>query len=239
MLKHQVVAVGGEHVLVSHAHRLQRVLALGRRSPLAVVGHRLRECVCDALKAAFQRREEELALAREQAEHVRLRHAHAPGDPIDRRAVQPPFGELVHGRGDQLLAPLGRGHPPADLLGLPGSAPAPPDQLPRLGARTDSVVDPGPGPGPHGLPRNPHARPRPADSTPDFPGWAPANPVTPPPRPRSPPHPRGTALGAPATSAQPHVPTQRPNASETAAPAPSARPHRAPPRRPTWRGSGR
>ena len=117
VLEHQVVAVGGEQLLVGEPHRLHRVLTLRWSASLAIVGRRAAEAVGDALKAPLQRREEQLALVREQAEHIRLRHTHTPRDPLHRRAVQTTARELVHGGGDQLLAALGGGNPPAHGLG--------------------------------------------------------------------------------------------------------------------------
>ena len=67
----------------------------------------LRERLRDALEAALDRSEEQLTLAAEQAEHVRLRDADAPRDPVDRRAVQAAVRELVHGRLDQRVPALG------------------------------------------------------------------------------------------------------------------------------------
>src|SRR5579872_7297045 len=51
--------------------------------------------------AAVNRGQEQLELAGEEAEHVRLRNPYAACDPLDRRAMQPTVGELVHGRLDQ------------------------------------------------------------------------------------------------------------------------------------------
>src|SRR5262249_23035510 len=61
------------------------------------------------LEAPLERSQDQLALVREQADHVRLGDAHAARDPLHRGAVKPAAGELVHGRADELLAPLGRG----------------------------------------------------------------------------------------------------------------------------------
>jgi hypothetical protein len=116
VLKHQVVAVRGEQLLVGHPHRLHHVFALRRGAPLAVVGGGGAKGVGNPLKAPLQRRVEELARGREQAEHIRLRDAHAPRDALDRGAVQAAARELVHGGRDQLLATLGRGDSPAHGL---------------------------------------------------------------------------------------------------------------------------
>ncbi len=109
VLEHQVVAVVEEQLLVRAAHRGQHVLALHRRATVVVVSRCLPERVGHSLEAAFDRGKEELALVGEEAEHVRLGDAYAAGDAIDRGSVQTTAGELVDGRGDQLLPPLGRG----------------------------------------------------------------------------------------------------------------------------------
>src|SRR5204863_8642747 len=67
----------------------------------------------DVLERALDRGQEQLALALKEAEHVRLRHADPPRDALDGCAVQAAARELVHGRADELLAALGRGHAPA------------------------------------------------------------------------------------------------------------------------------
>jgi len=121
VLEHQLVAVAEQQLLVGPAHGLQRVLAVSGRAPGAVVVGGPRKGVGDALEAAIDGGEEQLALVGEEAEHVRLGHAHPPRDALDGRAVQATVGELVDGGGDQLLTPLGRRHPPATLPGRPVS----------------------------------------------------------------------------------------------------------------------
>ncbi len=114
VLEHQVVAVAGEQLHVGAAHRLQGVLAVGGRAPLAVVGGGALEGVGDPFEAALQRGEEQLALVAEEREHVRLGHPHAAGDALHGGAVQAAVGELVHGGRDQRLAALRGGHPASE-----------------------------------------------------------------------------------------------------------------------------
>src|SRR6185437_961911 len=159
VLQHQVVAVAEQHLLVGAAHRLERVLAVGRRAPLGVPGGGTAEGVGDTLEAALERREEEVALAREEAEDVRLSDADATRDPLHGRAVQPAVGELVHGGRDQLLAPLGRGDAPARGLdgGIHVSLPT------TTGACPPAVSVPAPSGRSR---RSPEAMPARADSAP-------------------------------------------------------------------------
>ena len=120
VLEHEVVAIAAQQLLVGDPHRLERVLARLRRAPLLERFGGRREGVCDPLKASVQRGQEQLALAGEEAEHIRLSDSHAARDALHRSPVQPPVRELVHRCGDQLLAALCRGHPSACLLG-PGA----------------------------------------------------------------------------------------------------------------------
>ena len=78
------------------------------RSPGRTPRRRLVNVSVDQLEAALDRRQEQLALVAEQAEHVRLCDADAPRDPVDGRAVQPAVGELVDRRLDQRVPALGR-----------------------------------------------------------------------------------------------------------------------------------
>src|ERR1700722_10620035 len=117
VLEHQEVAVADQHLLVSAAHRVERVLAVLSGAPFGVVGGGAAERLGDALKAALQRGEEQVELAREEAEDVRLRDADATRDALYGRSMQAAVRELVHSGGDQLLAPLSSGYAPARGLG--------------------------------------------------------------------------------------------------------------------------
>ena len=106
MLEHQVVAVGGEQLDVGVAHRGEHVGVRRCGGRVELVGGAC-EGLRDALEAALDRGEEQLALAAEQAEHVRLRDADLPGDPVDGGAVQAAVRELVDRRLDQRVPALG------------------------------------------------------------------------------------------------------------------------------------
>ncbi len=112
-----MIAIVQEQLLVGAAHGLQRVLAVNWPAPGAIVLGRVPERVGDSLEAAFDRGDEQLALAGKEAEHVRLGDADPACDPIDRRSVQTRPRELVDSRRDQLLAPLGGWNPAPRRLG--------------------------------------------------------------------------------------------------------------------------
>ena len=109
MLEHQVVAVAAQEPSVRAAHRDEHAVAVPRAA-LREGRCGLAERVFDAFEAALERRDEELALAAKEAEHVRLRHTDATCDALDGSPVDAPTGELVDRRRDQLLAPLRGGH---------------------------------------------------------------------------------------------------------------------------------
>ncbi len=113
VLEHQVGAVGGEQVLVGAAHRHQDILAVLGSAPGAILGGGVGERVGEAVEAVLDGGQEQVALAGEQAEHVRLGDTHASCDPIHRGAVKSADGELVDRGLDQSLAALGGGHTPA------------------------------------------------------------------------------------------------------------------------------
>ena len=60
-------------------------------------------------KVALDRRQEQLALAGEETEHVGLRDTHPSGDPRNGGAVQATVRELVDRRLDQRVPALGGG----------------------------------------------------------------------------------------------------------------------------------
>ena len=100
VLEHQVVAIRLEQLHVGLAHRRQHVrVGLGDRR--VELGRAPRERLGDQLKPALHRRQEQLALVLEQAEHVRLSDADAARDAVYRRAVQAAVCELVYGGLDQ------------------------------------------------------------------------------------------------------------------------------------------
>ena len=59
-----------------------------------------------ALEGAPHGGDEELLLGAEELEQVGLRHPDLLGDRVDRRAVQPAYGELAHGDLDDLAPPV-------------------------------------------------------------------------------------------------------------------------------------
>ena len=74
------------------------------------IGGRLRESLGETVETVVDGSEEQVALAGEQAEHVRLGDADASRDAVHGRAMQPAGGELVDGGGDQRLTALRCGH---------------------------------------------------------------------------------------------------------------------------------
>ncbi len=110
VLEHQIVAIVVQQRLIAAAHRLQRILAVGRAATRGVVRGGVAEHLRDHLEAAIERGQEQLQLGAEEREHIGLGDADALRDALHRGAVQPAVRELVHGGRDQLLAALGGGY---------------------------------------------------------------------------------------------------------------------------------
>jgi hypothetical protein len=116
VLEHEVVAIGGEQVPVGATHGHQNVLAvLGGTAGLELGGGE-RERVGEAIEAVVDGGEEQLALAREQAEDVGLGDAYAARYAVDGGAMQAAARKLVDGGRDQRLATLRCGDTPSLVL---------------------------------------------------------------------------------------------------------------------------
>jgi hypothetical protein len=109
-LEHEQVAIRLQalHVHLRHRHHHPR-LAFPLRCQdggRVVLLSGLCEQLDRQVEAALDRGDEQLTLGAEQAEHVRLRDADAPRDPVDWSAVKSGVGELVDRRLDQRVPAL-------------------------------------------------------------------------------------------------------------------------------------